>query len=112
MRRGDAAIRPGLDDQPLSFIPRLDHPGHGDESFPQGIEGQDLWGNPSLSGQFVESGFQLRGKCDHHLDLSENDRPRGKDDETQLALSAFQGVTNWNSPQLLSQQALIRGGES
>src|SRR5208337_4467913 len=27
-----------------------------------------------------------------------------------LALPAFQGVTNWNSPQLLSQQALIRGG--
>ena len=25
------------------------------------------------------------------------------------ALPAFQGVTNWNSPQLLSQQALIRG---
>ena len=49
MRQGDAAIRPGLDDQPLPFIPRLDHPGHGDESFPQGIEGQDLWGNPSLS---------------------------------------------------------------
>jgi hypothetical protein len=81
MRQGDAAIRPGLDDQPLPFIPRLDHPGHGDESFPQGIEGQDLWGNPSLSGQFVESGFQLRGKCDHHLDLSENDRPRGKEGE-------------------------------
>ena len=84
MRQGDTAIRPGLDNQPLPFIPRLDHPGHGDESFPQGIEGQDLWGNPSLSGQFVESGFQLRGKCDHQLDLSENDRPRGKDDETQL----------------------------
>ena len=28
------------------------------------------------------------------------------------ALPAFQGVTNWNSPQLLSQQALIRGGGS
>ena len=29
-----------------------------------------------------------------------------------LALPAFQGITNWDSPQLLSQQALIRGGGS
>jgi molecular chaperone DnaK (HSP70) len=29
-----------------------------------------------------------------------------------MALPAFQGVTNWNSPQLLSQQALMRGSGS
>jgi len=37
----------------------------------------------------------------------------GRDrDILRLALPAFQGVTSWNSPQLLSQQALIRGGGS
>ena len=70
MRWGDAAIRPGLDDQPLPFIPRLDHPGHGDKSFPQGIEGQHLWSNPSPSGQFFESGFQIQGNRRASADTS------------------------------------------